>query len=113
MCSSDLRLRAIGVSTLKRSAALPDVPTISEAGLPGYDASSWYGLIVPSATPAAIVNRLGGDTAKALEHNEVKERLVSQGIVPALGGPDEFRKYILAEIPKWTKVIRDAKIPPQ
>jgi tripartite-type tricarboxylate transporter receptor subunit TctC len=107
------RLRALGVSTLKRSAALPDVPTISEAGVAGYDAASWYGLIVPSATPAAIVARLGGDTAKALEHADVKERLISQGIVPAAGGSDEFRKYILAEIPKWTKVIREANIPPQ
>ena len=107
------RLRAIGVSTLKRSAALPDVPAIHEAGLPGYEASSWYGLIVPAATPTSIVARLGGDVSKALEFSDVKVRLVSQGIVPALGGPDEFRKFIMMEIPKWTKVIRDAKIPPQ
>jgi tripartite-type tricarboxylate transporter receptor subunit TctC len=107
------RLRALAVSTVQRSAALPNVPAINEAGLPGYDAASWYGLIVPAATPAAIVNRLGGDTAKALEFNDVRDRLVSQGIVPAAGGPDEFRKYIAAEVPKWTKVIRDAKIPPQ
>jgi tripartite-type tricarboxylate transporter receptor subunit TctC len=107
------RLRALAVSTPKRSAALPHVPTVHEAGLSGYDASSWYGLIVPAATPPAILARLSNDMIKALEFNDVKERLVSQGIVPALGGTDEFRKYIMAEIPKWTKVIRDAKIPPQ
>ena len=107
------RLRALAVSTPKRSAALPQVPTVSEAGLPGYEASSWYGLIVPAATPPAILARLSNDTIRALEFNEVKERLVSQGIVPAAGGTEEFRKYIGAEIPKWTKVIRDAKIPPQ
>ncbi len=107
------RLRALALSTPKRSATLPDVPTVHEAGLPGYDASSWYGLIVPVATPSAILARLSNDMIKALEFNDVKERLVSQGIVPAAGGTDEFRKYIAAEIPKWAKVIRDAKIPPQ
>jgi tripartite-type tricarboxylate transporter receptor subunit TctC len=70
-------------------------------------------LILPVATPPAIVSRLGNDMTKALEFADVKERLVSQGIVPAVGGGDEFRKYIMAEIPKWTKVIREAKIPPQ
>lgn len=107
------RLRALAVSTSRRSAVLPDVPTVSEAGLPGYEASSWYGLIVPAATPPAILSRLSNDMIKALEFAEVKERLVSQGIVPAAGGSEEFRKYILAEIPKWAKVIRDANIPPQ
>ena len=66
-----------------------------------------------AATPPAILARLSNDMIKALEFNDVKERLVSQGIVPAAGGSDEFRKYIMAEIPKWAKVIRDAKIPPQ
>jgi tripartite-type tricarboxylate transporter receptor subunit TctC len=107
------RLRAVGVSTTKRSAVLPDVPTVHEAGLPGYDASSWYGLIVPVATPAAILSRLSNDMIKALEFADVKERLASQGIIPAVGGTDEFRKYMAAELPKWAKVIRDAKIPPQ
>ena len=107
------RLRAIAVSTTKRSAVLPDVPTVHEAGVPGYDASSWYGLILPAATPAPILARLSNDMVKSLQFDDVKERLVSQGIVPAAGGSDEFRKYILAEIPKWTKVIREAKIPPQ
>lgn len=107
------RLRAIAVSTLKRSMVLPAVPTVSEAGLTGYDASSWYGLITPAATPPAILSRLSNDMVKTLEFAEVKERLNTQGIVPAAGGSDEFRKYVLAEIPKWAKVIHEAKIPPQ
>lgn len=107
------RLRPIAVSTSRRSAVLPEVPTVDEAGLPGYEASSWYGLIVPVATPALVLTRLSQDMTKVLQFDDVKERLVNQGIVPAAGGSEEFRKYIMAEIPKWAKVIREAKIPPQ
>ncbi len=107
------RLRAIAVSSMKRSVALPDVPTVHEAGVPGYDASSWYGLVMAAATPAPIVARLSNDMMKALATSEMKERLSNQGIDPVAGGSDEFRKYIAAEIPKWAKVIREAKIPPQ
>ncbi len=107
------RLRALGVSSAKRSLALPDVPTVAEAGLPGYEASSWYGLMLPAATPAAIVERLGTETAKAVESAELKERLISQGIEPVTGGAAEFTRYLRAEIPKWAKVIKDARIPAQ
>jgi tripartite-type tricarboxylate transporter receptor subunit TctC len=68
---------------------------------------------VPAATPPAILSRLSNDMIKALEFSDVKDRLVSQGIVPAAGGSEEMRKYVMAEIPKWAKVIREAKIPPQ
>ena len=107
------RLRVIAVSTMKRSAILPKVPTVHESGVPGYDSSSWYGLVMAAATPAAIVTRLSNDMVKALAASDMRERLSSQGIDPVLGGTEEFRKYITAEIPKWAKVIRDAKIPPQ
>ncbi|MEQ1775153.1 MAG: tripartite tricarboxylate transporter substrate binding protein [Burkholderiales bacterium] len=107
------RLRAIAVSSMKRSVTLPQVPTVHEAGVRGYDASSWYGLVMAAATPPPIVSRLSGDMMKALTSADMKERLASQGIEPVAGGTDEFRKYISAEIPKWAKVIRDAKIPPQ
>jgi tripartite-type tricarboxylate transporter receptor subunit TctC len=107
------RLRALAVSSPRRSLVLPNVPTVSEEGLTGYDASSWYGLIVAAATPPAIVTRLSNETVKALATADVKERLSGQGIEPVAGGADDFRKYVLAEIPKWAKVIRDAKIPPQ
>ena len=107
------RLRAIAVSSMKRSAVLPQVPTVNEAGVTGYDASSWYGLVMAVATPAPIVSRLSGDMIKALAAPDTKERLSSQGIDPVAGGTEEFRKYLAAEIPKWARVIRDAKIPPQ
>ncbi len=107
------RLRALAVSSTKRSMVLPNVPTVSEEGLKGYEASSWYGLIVAAATPPAVVSRLSAETVKALALADVKERLSSQGIEPVAGGAEDFRKYVLAEIPKWAKVIRDAKIPPQ
>ena len=107
------RLRAIAVSSMKRSVVLPNVPTVHEAGIAGYDASSWYGLVMAAATPATIVSRLSGDMMKALATPEMKERLSNQGIDPVAGGSDEFRKYIAAEIPKWARVIRDATILPQ
>jgi tripartite-type tricarboxylate transporter receptor subunit TctC len=107
------RLRAIAVSTFKRSAVLPNVPTVHESGLPGYDSSSWYGLVMAAATPPAIVTRLSNDMVKALSSTDMRERLSNQGIDPVAGGTEEFRKYITAEIPKWARVIRDAKIPPQ
>lgn len=107
------RLRAIAVSTMKPSVALPGVPTVHESGVPGYDSSSWYGLVMSAATPAPIVSRLSGDMIKALASGEMRERLSSQGIDPVGGGTVEFRKYMAAEIPKWAKVIREAKIPPQ
>ena len=107
------KLRALGVSSAKRSLALPEVPTVAEAGLPGYEAASWYGLMLAAATPSAIVERLSGETAKAVESAELKERLIAQGIEPMPGGAAEFSRYLRAEIPKWAKVIKDARIPAQ
>ncbi len=107
------RLRALAVSSAQRSRVLPHVPTVSEAGLKGYEASSWYGLVVAAATPPAVVSRLSAETVRALAMADVKDRLSSQGIEPVAGGAEDFRHYVLAEIPKWAKVIRDAKIPPQ
>jgi tripartite-type tricarboxylate transporter receptor subunit TctC len=75
--------------------------------------SSWYGLVMSAATPPAIVSRLSGDMMKALATSEMRERLSSQGIDPVAGGSEAFRTYVMAEVPKWAKVIRDAKIPPQ
>jgi tripartite-type tricarboxylate transporter receptor subunit TctC len=107
------RLRAIAVSSAKRSVALPNVPTVSEAGLPGYEASSWYGLLVPAATPRPVIAKLSGEAVKALEGSEVKERLISQGIEPMGGGAEEFAKYLSAEMSKWARVVKEAGIPPQ
>jgi tripartite-type tricarboxylate transporter receptor subunit TctC len=107
------RLKAIAVSSVQRSVALPNVPTVSEAGLPGYEASSWYGLLAPAATPRPVIAKLSGEAVKALEGTEVKERLVSQGIEPVGVGAEEFAKYLSAEMSKWARVVKEAGIPPQ
>jgi tripartite-type tricarboxylate transporter receptor subunit TctC len=107
------RLRALAVSGLTRNAALPAVPTVHEAGVAGYDATSWYGLFAPAQTPQAIVAKLSDQSMKALGDPVLKERLLSQGIEPALGGVDEFSRYLASEIPKWAQVIKAAAIPPQ
>ena len=107
------RLRAIAVSGTTRSAVLPDVPTIAEAGLPGYDATSWYGFLAPAGTPRAAISKLGEETARALTAADLKERLLGQGVEPAKGGVEEFTAFLNSEILKWEKVIKAAGIPPQ
>jgi tripartite-type tricarboxylate transporter receptor subunit TctC len=107
------RLRAIAVSGSTHSAMLPGVPTMAEAGIAGYNATSWYGMLAPGATPRAVITRLGEESAKALTAADLKEKLLSQGIDPAKGGVEEFTALLGGEIPKWEKVIQTAKIPPQ
>jgi tripartite-type tricarboxylate transporter receptor subunit TctC len=107
------RLRALAVSGTTRSTLLPDVPTMAQAGIAGYDATSWYGMLAPGATPRAALSKLGEESAKALTTADLRERLSSQAIDPAKGGVEEFAALLAAEIPKWEKVISAAKIPPQ
>jgi tripartite-type tricarboxylate transporter receptor subunit TctC len=107
------KLRPLAVSGTTRSAVLPDVPTLAEAGLPGYDATSWYGMLAPAAAPPAAISRLGDEAVKGLKSADLRERLLAQGIEPARGGVDEFRPYLASEITKWAKVIKAAGIPPQ
>ena len=107
------RLRPIAVSGTTRSAVLPDVPTVAEGGLAGYDATSWYGALAPAGTPRPAISKVGEETTKALAAADLKDRLISQGIEPARGGVEEFTGYLGAEIVKWAKVIKAAGIPPQ
>ena len=107
------RLRAIGVSGTTRTAILPEVPTIAEAGVAGYDATSWYGMLAPAGMPRAALSKLSEESARALGTADLKERLLFQGIDPAKGGAEEFAAVLKTEIPKWEKVIKAAKIPPQ
>lgn len=102
----------LAVSTRTRSPALPDVPTVAEAGVPGYDASSWYGILVPAATPKPIQDKIAGALAASLRSRELRDELTALGIVPAdaAGGPSAFRKHIDAEIGKWAKVIEEEHI---
>jgi tripartite-type tricarboxylate transporter receptor subunit TctC len=99
------RLRAIGISTLKRSPALPDVPTIAESGVPGYDATGWYGMLAPAGTPKAVIDRLHGGVVKVLSVPEIKQRLAAEGAEAVGNSPAEFDKFIRAEIAKWAKII--------
>jgi tripartite-type tricarboxylate transporter receptor subunit TctC len=104
------RLRALGVTSSKRAAALPDVPTIAEAGLPGYEAIQWYALFAPAGTPRDAVNRMHAEVAKALLLPDVGDRLAADGAEAGGSRPEEFTAFIKREIEKWTRVVRDAKL---
>jgi tripartite-type tricarboxylate transporter receptor subunit TctC len=107
------RVRALAVSGPKRIDALPGIPTIAEAGVPGYEAMQWYGLAAPAGTPAAIVSRLNAEANKALHSDEMKERLALDGAEPVGSTPSQFAAFILQELEKWAGVARAANIEPQ
>ena len=100
------RLRALAITSAQRLAVAPDVPTIAEAGVPGYEATSWQGVVVPAGTPRAIVNRLYSEIAKALQSPEVTERLAAEGSTPGGITPQEFAAHIKSEIAKWAKIVK-------
>ena len=104
------RVRVLAVTSLKLSAAAPDVPTLAESGFPGFESSSWFGVLAPARTPSAIVLKLQQEIAETLKTPEVGEVLVGLGGDPGGMSPDEFGKYFRAEVAKWGKVVRDAKI---
>jgi len=101
------KLKALAVTSRQRSAAMPDLPTIEEAaGLKGFDATSWFGLLAPAGTPPEVVNRLQQETAKALNVPAIKEKLVAQGAIPSGNTPAEFARHIDAEHKKWAQVVK-------
>jgi tripartite-type tricarboxylate transporter receptor subunit TctC len=100
------KLRAIAVTSLKRAPVLPDVPTISESGLPGFEASSWFGVLAPAGTPAPIVARINAEVNKWLQSADARERLLSQGAEAVGGSPEQFGNFIRAESEKWAKVVK-------
>jgi tripartite-type tricarboxylate transporter receptor subunit TctC len=104
------RVRALGIATLKRSALAPDIPTIAEQGLPGFEVVSWTGLAAPAKTPPAIIKKLYDAVAKVMAQPDMQQYMASQGAEVALMGPDEFRAYIKADTEKWSKVIKEAGI---
>ena len=107
------KLRGLGVTMAKRTAALPDVPSIAEAGVPGYEATQWVGMLAPAGTPRPIIDRLNQEMVKLLKSPEVRDRLIADGTDPAPTTPEEFGAYIKSETEKWTKVIKAAGIKPQ
>jgi len=106
-------IRALGVSGRKRSAALPDIPPIAEAGVPGYEATQWYGLVAPAGTPADILARVHAEATAALKTKEMQDKLAGDGAEPVGTTPAEFAAHIRTELEKWAAVARAAKIEPQ
>jgi tripartite-type tricarboxylate transporter receptor subunit TctC len=103
------KLTALAVTSAQRSAALPDVPTVEQAGGPalkGFEASSWFGLLAPAGTPPEIVNRIQQDVAKAIKTQDVNERLLAQGAIPSGNTPQQFAALIAAELKKWQPVVK-------
>ena len=100
------KLRALGVTSARRSPMAPDVPTIAEGGVPGYEASSWYGLMFPAKTPPAIIARLHAESVKALNRPDVKERFATTDFHLIGAGPEQFGAHIRSEIAKWGKVVK-------
>jgi tripartite-type tricarboxylate transporter receptor subunit TctC len=99
-------LRGLAVTTAARSSLVPQLPTVAESGIPGYEASSWYGIIAPAGTPRVVVMRLNKEITKVLATPEFREQLTAAGADPAPNTPDEFAAYIKSEIAKWAKVIK-------
>ena len=104
------KIRALAVTTAKRSVILPELPTVAEAGLPGFEADNWYGVVTTMKTPRPVIDRLNAEIGRALHAPDVKQLLLSQGLEVRTSTPQEFSAYIRSEFDKWAKVIKDAGI---
>ena len=105
------KLRMIGVGSDRRSGEFPDVPTISESGVPGFEAKSWFGLVAPAGTPPEIIKKINEDVTKVISDPAfARQYLAAQGLVPITGSPEEFATFIRAETKRWGKVVKDANI---
>jgi len=107
------KLRALGVTSARRSPLMRDVPAIAEAGLKGYETSTWHGVLAPAATPADVVVKLNAEIARTLAQPAVKERLVGQGLDPVGGTPEQFGAYLKTEISKWAVVVKASGARPE
>ena len=103
------QIRAIAISTLKRSPNFPDIPAVAET-VPGFELNSWYGMMAPAGTPKAIVNRLQQEVASAVKKPDVIEWMKQNGLDPVASRPDEHAAHIRAELAKWAKTVKDAKV---
>ena len=104
------KIRALGVTAARRSALAPELPTIAEAGLPGFEVSGWYGLLAPASTPPAIINRIYSAAMQGLESDAMKERLKSQGLEPLGLSPEQSSKFLKEDIARWSRVMREAGV---
>jgi tripartite-type tricarboxylate transporter receptor subunit TctC len=106
----DGRLRALAQTSLRRSPNIPELPTVAESGYPGFETVSWFGLLVPVGTPAAVVSKLHQDAIKALAHPETRASLTKLGLDSVGSSPAEFATVIKSDVAKWAKVIKEAGI---
>ena len=102
------KVRALAISGAKRSAAMPDIPTMIEAGLPGFEATSWYCVVAPAGTPKLIIDRLNAEIVKALNTPEMRQRLADEGAEVEPSTPAELARFVHAEIPKWARAVKDS-----
>ncbi len=107
------KLRALGTGGAKRSAILPDVPTIAEAGVPGYEMANWWGVVAPVGTPQAVVDRLSKELAVVLSSPETQKQFSTEGAEVVQKSPAEFGQFIEAELAKWQRVVKEANIKPE
>jgi tripartite-type tricarboxylate transporter receptor subunit TctC len=106
-------VRALAVTTSKRSSAAPDVPTMAEAGLKGYETSTWGGVLAPAGTPRDVIAKLNAEMNKALEAPDVRQKMLGAGIEPAGGTPQQFSDFMQSEILKWGSVAKTAGLQPE
>ena len=104
------RIRALAVTGQTRAAAAPELPTVIEAGVPGYVVTSWFGVLVPAATPRELIMKLNAELARTMSAPDVRDRLAADGAEPTTGTPEQFGAFLRAEINRWTKVVKDAGI---
>jgi tripartite-type tricarboxylate transporter receptor subunit TctC len=102
------RLRAIAISSAKRSPVVPDVPTVAESGYPEYEATTWYGILAPTGTPSAVVKKLNGQIAASIQDSSLRKRITDQGGEPSSTTPEEFAAYIRSEVTKWAMVVKSS-----
>jgi len=100
------RLKAIAVTSAKRVSVAPDVPTLAEAGLAGYEATGWFGVVMPAGTPAEIIGRMNSELVAALKRQDIRERVIAAGAEPSPSTPQEFGALIRDEIAKWAEVVK-------
>ena len=107
------KVRPLAVTSNRRSSQLPDIPTVAEAALPGYDITTWFGLLAPAGTPREIVNKLNGVIVAIVGDPEMKNYLIGQGVDPVTNTPEQFAAYIKGEVPKFAKIVKAAGIAPE
>jgi tripartite-type tricarboxylate transporter receptor subunit TctC len=104
------RLKVLAVTSARRSAALPDVPTVSELGYPGYEVAAWYGVLGAARTPPAVVNQFSAEIAKVVTQSDMREKFLALGIEPVGSTPEQFTQHLRKELARWTPIVQNSGI---